>query len=146
MICGDNLSEQDTLSYIVTDHFFDDFWIIEPQLTIDSAFWAFNMMMKLFGFAFDKEKEQLPRSVWHALGVVFDMQTLQSARRLIVKPKPSRLLKVAKLLVKFVETNSLSPREAAKLFGQLDFLNTTLFGRVGRSGLSKIKTREQCSE
>ena len=134
------------LLYIVTDHFFDDFWIIEPQLTIDSAFWAFNMMMKLFGFAFDKEKEQLPRSVWHALGVVFDMQTLQSARRLIVKPKPSRLLKVAKLLVKFVETNSLSPREAAKLFGQLDFLNTTLFGRVGRSGLSKIKTREQCSE
>ena len=65
------------LLYIVTDHFFDDFWIIEPQLTIDSAFWAFNMMMKLFGFAFDKEKEQLPRSVWHALGAVFDMQTPQ---------------------------------------------------------------------
>ena len=62
-----------------------------------------------------------------------------------VKAKPSRLLKVAKLLIKTLENNSLSPNAAAKLFGQLDFLNTTLFGRVGRSGLAFIKSREQCS-
>ena len=134
------------LLFIVTDHFFDDFWIIEPKISIDSAFWAFNKMMKLFGFAFDKEKEQLPRSVWQALGVVFDMQTLQSSRLVIVKAKPSRLLKVAKLLIKTLENNSLSPNAAAKLFGQLDFLNTTLFGRVGRSGLAFLKSREQCSK
>ena len=134
------------LLFIVTDHFFDDFWIIEPKLTIDSAFWSFNKMMKLLGFSFDKEKEQLPRSVWQALGVVFDMQTLQSSRLLIVKAKPSRLLKVAKLIIKTIKDDSLTPNGAAKLFGQLDFLNTTLFGRVGRSGLAFLKARELCTK
>jgi hypothetical protein len=38
--------------------------------------------------------------------------------------------------------NRLTPSQAARLFGKLDFLNQTLFGKVGRTGLLPIKKRQ----
>ena len=48
--------------------------------------------MQIVGLRLDSEKLQLPRSVWHALGVVFDMRSMLSSRLLLVKAKETRVL------------------------------------------------------
>ena len=60
------------------DHFFDDFWIVEPKCLAPSGVWAFRSLMKSCGFGLDPGKSQIPASVWNALGVAFDMQTLRA--------------------------------------------------------------------
>ena len=134
------------LLFLVCDHFFDDFWIIEPKCTIASAVWAFNRIMGLFGFQLDPGKQQLPAQVWHALGVEFDLRGLVASGKLFVQALARRLYNTAMAIVAVVNADRLRPAHAAKLFGRLDFLNTTLFGRVGRAGLAHLKERQYASD
>ena len=127
---------------IVSEHFFDDFWIVEPKATIASAVWAFNRLLSLLGFVVDPGKSQLPSSLWHALGVILDMKGLVSSSKMTVCPKPRRLYNTALIIVQAINEDRLTPTQAAKLFGKLDFLNTTFFGRVGRLGLALLKGRQ----
>ena len=50
-------------------------------------------------------------------------------------------------ILRVLESGRLSPSHAARLFGKVDFLNTTLFGRVGRTGMLALKQRQyECSD
>jgi len=134
------------LLFVVGDHFFDDYFYIEPKNTAPSAAWALQRFMQIVGLKLDSEKSQLPRSVWHALGVVFDMRSMLSSRLLLVKAKETRVLNALVEMVSILQNNRLRPSHAAKVFGKLDFLNTTLFGRVGRTGLGPLKQRQHATE
>ena len=98
--------------------------------------------MRLVELKLDKGKQQMPSQVWHALGVAFDMQTLGSQGPLKVRAKPSRILNAITEIVQVFLSGKLRPSHAAKLFGKLDFLDTTIFGRVGRTGLGPVKKRQ----
>jgi hypothetical protein len=63
----------------VVDHFFDDYFLVEPKCLAASAVWAFRHSMHLFGFIIDKS--QLPSTVCRALGAHFDMQAIRSPPR-----------------------------------------------------------------
>ena len=76
------------------DHFFDDFWIVEPKCLAPSGVWAFRCPMEARGFVLDPGKSQLPATVWFALGVAFDMQTLRAQSKLFVKPLTKRLVNI----------------------------------------------------
>jgi len=130
------------LLHVVIDHFFDDYFMVEPKVTVASATWACRRLFRLVGLNLDPDKAQLPAEVWHALGVAFDMQTLSSQGLLKVRAKPSRVLNAIVDIMQVLKENRLRPSHAAKIFGRLDFLNTTLFGRVGRTGLGPIKQRQ----
>jgi len=130
------------LLFLHMDHFFDDFWVIEPQATIICGVWCVRKVMAACGFQLDPQKSQLPSVVWTALGVIYDMTTLRSSQKLLVKPRPRRLMNAAHELITILRQKILTPSHAAKLFGKLDFLNQTLFGRVGRVGLLAIKERQ----
>jgi len=130
------------LLHINVDHFFDDFWIIEPRCTIGSAVHSFQRLMELCGIVWDPEKDQGPSPLWTALGVVFDMVALRSSGSLKIKPKEKRRLNAILELMQVLEANLLAPSQAARLFGKLDFLNQTLYGRVGRTGLLPLKKRQ----
>ena len=74
------------------DHFFDDFWVVEPKCLAPSGVWAFRCLMEACGFVLDPGKSQLPATVWFALGVAFDMQTLRAQSKLFVKTRTKRLV------------------------------------------------------
>ena len=73
---------------------------------------------------------------------MFDFSTLNSSRLLIVKAKPRRVYNAINELLRIWESNYFSPTCAARMFGKLDFLNQTLFGKVGRVALLEFKKRQ----
>ena len=130
--------------FLHIDHFFDDFWIIEPQATAASAIWAFRSLCKVFGYILDDAKSRLPNVVWDGLGVKFDMIHLRSEGILKVRPKPTRLVNVMTEILQILlrKPKKLFGTQAGKLFGKLDFINQEIFGKVGRVGLLPIKQRQ----
>jgi hypothetical protein len=124
------------------DHFFDDFWLLAPRALAPSCTWAFRRFLDICGIQRDPDKSQLPSTVWAALGVMFDLSTLSSQKLLRVKAKPSRKINIVKEMLKILSDKYFPPAHAARIFGKLDFLNQTLFGRVGRTGLLSIKKRQ----
>ena len=63
--------------------------------------------MKSCGFGLDPGKIQIPASVWNALGVAFDMQTLRAQSKLFVKPRTKRLVNVIGELLQVWNDNRL---------------------------------------
>ena len=124
------------------EHFFDDFFYVEPRFCAAVGCWAFRRVLSILGLVLDREKSQLPAAVWVALGVVFDARALRSERLLFVRPKPSRVTSVVEELHKVLRNNRCGTSQAARLAGKADFINSTLFGRVGRAGLSALKARQ----
>eukprot|EP00973_Karenia_brevis_P083216 11538461-Karenia_brevis.AAC.1 len=51
-------------------------------------------------------------------------------------------MNVAFEMFRAIRDRKLTPTQAARLFGKLDFLNQSLFGKVGRVGLLPIKRRQ----
>ena len=83
-------------------HFCDDYFLVEPQLSIHSVVRALQHLRTAFGFEWGSGKTQ-PAGPVH-----------------------------------------LSPLQAAHLFNKNDFLNSTLFGKIGPVGKAALK-RHQCS-
>ena len=127
---------------LVLDHFFDDYWIVEPKCIAASGVWAFRRLMAAFGLKLDPEKAQLPCSVWHALGVYFDMQAIRSNRLIFARAKPQRIANGITEIASVFNRGRLKNTHAARIFGKFDFINTTLFGKVGRTGMLALKKRQ----
>ena len=59
------------LLFIVMDHFFDDYFYLEPKFAAPSATWAFRRLAALTGVNLSDEKAQLPTQLLTCLGIVF---------------------------------------------------------------------------
>jgi hypothetical protein len=64
------------LLFLVVDHFFDDYFLVEPRCLAASAVWAFRRSMHLFRPHHRPKKSQLPSTVWRAPGIHFNMQAI----------------------------------------------------------------------
>ena len=127
---------------ICTDHFFDDFFTIEPSSTIGSAMSCLQESFKLLGFELDPDKTQQPSAICNILGVVFNTTTLQLQRRLLVESKPSRIANLKACINEVLEKDFLSPSMAASIVGKFQFLCSTLFGKVGRCCTAPLRHRQ----
>ena len=67
------------LLFLVVDHFFDDYFLVEPKCLAASAVGLSGAACNFFGLIIDKS--QLPSTVWRALGAHFDMQAIRSSPR-----------------------------------------------------------------
>ena len=63
-----------------TDHFFDDFFVVEPSATIKSAVFCLRETFQILGFQLDPEKSQPPSEVCAILGVCFNTESLHSQK------------------------------------------------------------------
>jgi len=52
---------------LVVDHFFDDFWLVEPAPLAETAMFVLRECFATLGFALDKEKSQAPNSGFQTL-------------------------------------------------------------------------------
>ena len=125
-----------------TDHFFDDFFTVEPADTILSAMHCLQRSFSLLGFELDPDKTQVPSSICNILGVVFNSNSLQLQRRLLVESKPTRIQNLKERIEDVLRRDSLTPSLAASIVGKFQFLCSTLFGKVGRCCTAPIRHRQ----
>ena len=75
---------------MVADHFFDDFFVVEPSTTIDTAMFVLRETFSLVGFSLDSEKSQPPSSVQAVLGGYFLITlALKNEKKIRIEPKPT---------------------------------------------------------
>ena len=127
---------------MVVDHFFDDFFVVEPETTIHTAMHCLRETFDILGFQLDPEKSQSPTQEAGVLGVLFNTATLQSTGSFRVEAKPSRVEHLLKATEEIINENSLSPALAASVVGKFGFLTSTLFGKAGRCCTGAIRHRQ----
>lgn len=127
---------------MVVDHFFDDFFIVEPSTTADTALFVLKETFTALGFLLDPEKSQPPSEVQAVLGVVFNTAALRNERKIRIEPKPSRVANLEIFIDQALENNALTPSQAASLVGKFGFLCSTLFGKVGRCCTAPVRMRQ----
>ena len=85
-----------------------------------------------------KPKKACPPALKQTLlGVNFDIQP----KGLQLLPCPDRVLRIRKQVQQILDTDNLNPAEAQKLAGRLVFLQTTVFGQVGKTAPQPIDSR-----
>eukprot|EP00435_Cladocopium_sp_Y103_P061120 s489_g22.t1 len=129
----------------LVDHFFDDFFIIEPHLAVQSSLFCLQQLFISLGFALDPEKSQPPSQVCAILGIVFNTASLRDQRTIRLCAKQSRLDNLISMIDSVLSSESLSPAMAASLVGKFSFLCSTLFGKVGRCCTGPVRQRQYSS-
>eukprot|EP00435_Cladocopium_sp_Y103_P058671 s40_g20.t1 len=127
------------------DHFFDDFFIIEPELTIQSALFCLRELFVSLGFSLDPEKSQPPSQVCAILGILFNTESLRQQRVIHLCAKPPRVSNLLSMIDLVISTQRLSSALAASLVGKFGFLCSTLFGKVGRCCTGPLRRRQYSS-
>ena len=131
--------------YLHVDHFFDDFFAIEPSITLTSGMFVMREAFKTLGFTPDPDKSQPPAQICAILGVLFNTALLAAERKFSIAAKPSRLSNLESLIRSVLEKGELSPSLAASLVGKFGFLCSTLFGKVGRCCTAPLRHRQYSS-
>ena len=131
--------------HLHVDHFFDDFFLVEPSLTVQAGIFVMKEAFKLLGFSLDPEKSQPPAAICAILGVVFSTAALASERRINISAKPSRILNLTHIIDSILSSGDLSPAVAASIVGKFGFLCSTLFGKVGRCCTAALRHRQYSS-
>ena len=126
------------------DHFFDDYWIIEPQGSIELASFCLKETFRLLGLTLDPDKTQMPATVCGILGVLFNTESLKQGK-IVVSAKPSRIANLETMILGILARGELSPALAASVVGKFGFLCSTLFGKVGRCCTGALRARQYAS-
>ena len=119
-------------------HFVDDYGGVDPSDTATSAFAGFSSLNQRLGFKMKPSKEQPPATEHKIQGVQLHI----SQDHITVKPTTDRQDRVRNMIQKSLQSNHLKPVEAATLAGKLNFLATTIAGRVGRAATKLIYQRQ----
>ena len=127
---------------LVVDHFFDDFWLVEPAPLAETAMFVLRECFATLGFALDKEKSQAPNSVQAVLGVLFNTQAIEHEKIFHVQAKPSRISNLVAVIDRVLSEGALTSSLAASIVGKFGFLCSTLFGKVGRCCTAPLRHRQ----
>ena len=130
----------------VGGHYVDDFNGVDAPDLADSAFHGFADFFLLMNFRTKESKAQGPRRSHVVQGVQIDLGRDGAT----LAPTAKRLQKILGIIQAATTENRLSPDTAHRLAGKLNFVNQTVFGKVGRAALAPIYARssaqsgEQC--
>ena len=118
-------------------HFVDDVGGAESVASATSACVSFREFCELLGIRVKPSKEQLPAAVQKLLGVWIADQ----GATLEVRPHEGRRRRMVQLIQEILSSDALTPEVAARLAGKLGFLQTSLFGSMGKACLAPIHAR-----
>ena len=139
-----------SLFWIVGDHYGDDRWGIEPMSTIKSSFETSSAVMSLLGITTQAEQDQGPQQEpsvgnpnpaepWtrpELLGFILDLDRME------VQIKPQRRERLLAEIAEIRSSGRLTPGQASKLRGKLQFTTCSLFGRTGRAQMRPLSERQ----
>ena len=119
-------------------HYVDDYGAVEQTTQSASSFEAFSDFNLKLGLRMKPSKAQPPAFSHKIQGTIitFDghFATLSIA--------PTRRTHLLESINKAIDHNRLTPAEAATLAGKLNFVSSSLFGRMGRSAVKAIYGRQ----
>ena len=118
-------------------HYVDDYAAVEDSTAATSSFETFTQMSSALGLRTKPKKACPPSTKQTLLGVNFDIQPTG----LLVLPCPDRVLRIQQQVQQIIDADKLNPTEAQKLAGRLVFLQTTVFGQVGKTALQAVYAR-----
>ena len=118
-------------------HYVDDFSATEPSITAQSSFESFDVLTRVLGMAMKPSKAQPPAPEQRLLGV----QISHQSDGMVVSPCPRRTAKITTTVAEILTQNQLSPEQAQQLAGKLVFLQSSLFGSVGKAALHPLYGR-----
>ena len=130
------------LFHTFSDHFFDDFFCLEPSQTIESALFCLKALFTELGFQLDPDKSQVPSHTCAILGIMFSTQCLAAECKISLEAKPSRVANLCETIRQVLTTGQLSAALAASIVGKFGFLCSTLFGKVGRCCTGPLRKRQ----
>lgn len=120
-----------------TMHYVNDFGGVEPSTSSQSGFHTFTEFSEILGLRMKPNKAQPPSSQQELLGVEIEVQPTE----ITLWPTASRQEKIRTEIHRIQAQGTLSPAEASRLAGKMNFLNTTVFGRVGAAALRPVYVR-----
>ena len=125
------------LLFLVGGHCVDDFNGVDATDLADSAFYGFADFFLLMGLRTKPSKAQEPGRSHVVQGVQLSLGHDGAA----LAPTRKRLKKILTIIDAAVQENRLTPETAHRLAGKLNFVNQTVFGKVGRAAVAPIYAR-----
>ncbi|CAE7364819.1 Dnmt3b [Symbiodinium sp. CCMP2592] len=110
-------------------HYVDDLGSVDPASSSASSYKVFESFCQLMGFRLKESKAQAPDVRQKLQGVVVQVQD----SGVLVEPSPSRVAKLLAEVRLILQSDCLSPENAAKLAGKIGFLSTSLWGNIGQA-------------
>ena len=123
------------------DHFVDDFQEMDAKkcgANVQNAVWC---IAKCIGVPMAKKKRVLPGAVRVILGVLVDVSKVHSEGKITYSPLADRCAGIIASLERALELGSITPGEASKLFGRIQFLLSATFARTGRAAALPLVER-----
>ena len=118
-------------------HYVDDYGGVEPSCTATSTFECFSDLTGLLGLKMKPKKACAPQRRLKMLGVFIECLP----HEVQLQPCPERVQKLGNIMHQALETNSLSPEAAHRLAGKMVFMQTTVFGGIGKAALQVVYSR-----
>ena len=109
---------------LAIDHFFDDFFVVEPSITIQVATFCMRETFDALGLLLDAEKSQPPSEVVAILGVLFNTSSLQSQSIFTVEAKATRVVNLISVTDSILSKGSITPTICASIEVQLPLFHT----------------------
>ena len=130
------------LLFLLFSMYFDDGTMQDWGESAAGSQRAVAAFMELIGSPWSKEKTQPCAPTADFLGLVHDLQEVDKGV-VSLWPREKLVGKVDAMVCAAFENEKLTPGAAAKLYGLANFLESGMFGKLGRAGLNPIKDRAQ---
>ena len=126
-----------TLLLVGASHYVDDFATVETSTSSKSSFEASHRLWESLGFQFKTSKRQPPAVTQKIQGISMTC----GQREFTLAPDPDRTTRMCTRLEEILQTDELSPDEAMKIAGKLQFMSETLMGQAAKSCLQPVYQR-----
>eukprot|EP00438_Fugacium_kawagutii_P019391 Skav219437 [mRNA] locus=scaffold1461:97486:99210:+ [translate_table: standard] len=110
-------------------HYVDDYACVEPPQTIDSSYQHTHSTLETIGFRFRTSKMQPPAPCHRIQGITMSI----TDDEFVLAPVEQRLLRIQQLINTTLLENNLTPAQAHKLAGKLQFLQEAIAGQGVRA-------------
>lgn len=119
-------------------NYFDDFPILSLAALNESTVNAVTLLLRLLGFDYAKHKLKEFSKTSAVLGVEIDLGEITD-KGILVRNKPGRLAEVIKSIDTILDTGSLTTREASRILGRLQYVDSFIMGRDGRLAMCELR-------
>ena len=129
------------LMWALVSLYFDDATIQDWASGRGSAQWAVSRLVSMLGRPWAPEKKQKMSSSGDFLGLTHDLAQVHVTGQVTFWPREPLLSKLNAILVDAWLGNYFPPGMASKVFGMWNFLESGMYGHIGRAGLPALKDR-----
>jgi hypothetical protein len=123
-------------------NYFDDFCVLSTLADATTARNGLVTTAKLCGGTFGRAKTIPPGTARAFIGVYADLSEAAGKGILSFKPREECVRSIKETADKMLQSRRCTPAAASKLRGKSGWASTHLFAKIGRVGLSALKTRQ----